>query len=175
VARREPWPADLKYQARSLYERDGVQLASDVTGIPKRTLQHWSQTEQWPRPGEARNDRKHAGLRLAPDPSAPQAPAKGEVVQLGYGFARRGLLRQLGDLAGQALTTAGKELEAGHTIKARDATVVAGIALDKAELLAAKAGPDAGGHPEVAEVIVRLRELHADLQARKAAGNGHPG
>jgi hypothetical protein len=170
----ESWPADLKAQARTLYERDGVGLAVSVTGIPERTVLHWSKTEQWTRHGGDRNHRKGADLRVAPVPSASQGTVKGQVVAIGYGYQRRALLRQLGDLAGQAIGRASAELEQGHTAKARDAAVVLGIALDRAEALARAASPDPSAQPEVAEVVGRLRELHADLAARKAAGNGQP-
>jgi hypothetical protein len=174
----ESWPADLKAQARALYASDGLQLAAEVTQIPGRTLRHWAKTEQWPRPGDedqAGNGGKRADLRLAPVPHAGQGPVKGQVVALGYGYQRRALLRQLGDLAGQAVGRASAELEQGHTAKARDAAVVLGIALDRAEALARAAGPDPSAQPEMAEVVGRLRELAADLQARKTGSDGQPG
>ena len=174
MARREPWPDDLKAQARALYGSGGQLLASEVTGIPKRTVNAWARAEGWPRPGGQPTDQR-PDLRLAPVPDAMQPGAKGQVVALGYGYQRRALLRRLAELATKALDRAETELDAGHTIKARDATVVVGIALDKAELLARANGPDAIGHPEVGEVVGRMRELAHDLRARRVAGNGQPG
>ena len=39
----------LKAQARSLYAADGPKLASDVTRIPKRTINAWAKAEGWQR------------------------------------------------------------------------------------------------------------------------------
>ena len=37
----------LKAQAKALYESDGPKLASDVTRIPKRTVNAWAKAEGW--------------------------------------------------------------------------------------------------------------------------------
>jgi hypothetical protein len=147
VARLQQWSDDLRQQARVLYERDGLQLASSVTSIPSRTIRAWAQQEQWRKPG------KGSELRVATVAHAPQRPAKGEVVALGYGHTRRSLLRQMGELAAQAAVKASEELASGHTIKARDCGVLMGIAVDKAEQLAKAAGDQGGGHPEMTEVV----------------------
>jgi hypothetical protein len=96
------------------------------------------------------------------------------VVAIGYGYQRRALLRRLGELAGLALDQVETELRAGHTVKAKDSAVVAGIALDKAEQLAKAAGPDlAGDRPDAAEALARIQEMAADL-ARRTGTDGHP-
>jgi hypothetical protein len=114
-------------------------------------------------------------LHVAPVPDARQSANKGKVTSLGYGFQRRSLLRRLGELAGLALDQVETELRAGHTIKARDSMVVCGIALDKAEQLAKASGPDqAAGQLDPAEAVTRLREMAADLYARKTGNGGRP-
>jgi hypothetical protein len=103
-----------------------------------------------------------------------QPASKTRVTSIGYGYQRRALLRRLGELATLALDQVETELRAGHTIKARDSMVVCGIALDKAEQLAKAVGPDQAGQPDAAEAVARIREMAADLHARRAGSDGQP-
>ena len=50
---RQPHDPSLKAQARSLYAADGPKLASDVTRIPKRTVNAWAKAEGWQRDNRA--------------------------------------------------------------------------------------------------------------------------
>ena len=64
-----------------------------------------------------------------------------------------------------------KELAAGHTSKARDAAVVAGIVIDKGEQLVKAAGSGSdGARPTRDETIARLRALTAELRAQAQTG-----
>jgi hypothetical protein len=163
----------LKAQARALYSTDGAKLASDVTQVPIRTVRHWARTEGWQAPTATRQAHH---LRVAPDAGTRQPAGKTRVAtSLGYGYQRRALLRRLGELATLALDQVETELQAGHTVKARDGMVVCGIALDKAEQLAKAAGPDlAGDRPDTAEVVTRLQEMAADLAGRGTGSDGQP-
>lgn len=168
---RQPHDANLKAQARSLYTADGPTLAASVTGIPARTIRRWAVAEQWPRSGDGH--RPH--LHVAPVAETRQPAGKSGQVPAGYGLARRVLLRRLGDTAGLALDQVERELAQGHTGKARDCAIICGIALDKAELLVKAVGSDVGvGMPTVAEARARLRELAADLTARRTGSDGRP-
>jgi hypothetical protein len=65
---RQQHPDDAKAQAKALYETDGPKLASDVTRIPKRTINAWAKAEGWRRatsPHQATGQRP--GLRVAGD------------------------------------------------------------------------------------------------------------
>ena len=168
---RQQWPADLRAQAKALYLSDGATLASSVTGVPQRTVQHWAVTEGWKaQPDKASPQRPD--LRLAPVPGTQQPPAKSQAASAGYGYQRRALLRQLGETASLALAQVERELGQGHTVKARDCAIICGIALDKAELLAHAVGPDAdGSRPDGAEVVTRLKQVLADLQARRTGSD----
>jgi hypothetical protein len=164
---RQRHPDGAKAQARTIFEAHGSRRAAEVTGLPRRTINAWAAAEDWQRPGQPRH------LRVAP--SAEARPAAGKTgVPAGYSLARRVLLRRLGDTASLALDQVEAHLRAGHTVKARDAMVVAGIAVQRAEELAKAAGPAAGGQPDPAELVGRLRELATDLRTRKANG-GRPG
>jgi hypothetical protein len=181
VARREPWPEELKHQARTLYERDGIQLAAEVTQIPSRTLRYWARAEQWQHPGSDGNGGNRPDLHVAPGAHAPQPvssggkPVKGQVVALGYGFARRDLLRQLADEAAGCLTAMAEDRERGRSAAVRNWAWAVGVLLERAELLAKAAGPGhADDHPDPAEAVGRLRELAADLNARRTGTDGHP-
>jgi hypothetical protein len=173
---RQQHPDDAKAQAKALYAADGPKLASDVTRIPKRTINAWAKAEGWQRatgPHQATGQRPD--LRVAGVAETRQPTGKSRVVAIGYGYQRRALLRRLGELAGLALDQVETELRAGHTVKARDGMVVCGIALDKAEQLAKAAGPDlAGDRPDAAEALARLQEMTADLATRRTESDGHP-
>jgi hypothetical protein len=96
-------------------------------------------------------------------------------VPAGYSLARRVLLRRLGHTATLALDQVEMELGQGHTSKARDAAVVCGIVLDKAEQLAKAAGAGVGGDmPTVDEARTRLHELATDLTARRTGSDDQP-
>jgi hypothetical protein len=173
---RQPHDAGLKAQAKALYESDGPKLASDVTSIPKRTINAWAKAEGWQRttgPHQATGQRPD--LRVAGVAETRQPTGKSRVVAIGYGYQRRALLRRLAGLAALALDQVETELRSGHTVKARDGMVVCGIALDKAEQLAKAAGPDlAGDRPDAAEAVARLQEMAAELATRKTGSDGQP-
>lgn len=167
---RQPHPDDARAQAKALYEADGPKLASDVTRIPKRTINAWAKAEGWQRATGQPPD-----LHVAGEAETRQPTGKSRVVAIGYGYQRRALLRRLAGLAGLALDQVETELAAGHTVKARDGMVVCGIALDKAEQLAKAAGPDlAGDRPDTAEAVARLQEMAADLAGRRTGSDGQP-
>jgi hypothetical protein len=165
-----PWSDDLRQQARALYASDGAKLASEVTGVPLRTVQRWAMAERWAAPSDdATSQAPH--LHVAPAPDVWRPDGRGRHVPAGYGLARRLLLRRLGDTAGLALDHVERELGQGHTSKARDCA----IALDRAEVLAKAVGDGVGGAvPSVAEARARLAELAADLTARSTGSDGHP-
>jgi hypothetical protein len=165
---RQPHPDGAKAQARQVYEAHGSRKASEVTGLPRRTVNAWAKAEGWQRRGQ------RPDLRVAPVAETRQ-PAGKRSVPAGYSLARRVLLRRLGDTAGLALDQVEAELRQGHTSKARDCAIICGIALDKAELLAKAAGAGVGGDmPTVEEARTRLRELAIDLTARRTGSDGRP-
>jgi hypothetical protein len=156
-----------KAQARTIFEAHGSRKAAEVTGISRRTINAWARAGGWQRRGQ------RPDLRVAPVPDARQVSSKGREVPAGYGLARRVLLRRLGDTAGLALDQVRRELGQGRTGKARDCAIVCGILLDKAEVLAKAVGSDVGGTtPTVGEARARLRELAADLAARRTGSDG---
>jgi hypothetical protein len=167
---RQQHPDDAKAQAKALYEAHGSRKAAEATNISRRTINAWARADGWQPPG-SRPD-----LRVAPVPETRQPAGKTRVVtSIGYSYQRRALLRRLGELATLALDQAESELRAGHTVKARDGMVCAGIALDKAEQLSKAAGPDlAGDRPDDAEALGRLQEMAGELAARRTGSDGHP-
>jgi hypothetical protein len=175
---RQQHPDDAKAQAKALYAADGPKLASDVTGIPKRTINSWAKAEGWQRQQAGappdRASEQAAGQRLhlvAPAADTSKASGKSGQVPASWGLASRVLLRRWADVAYLALDQVEKELGAGHSVKARDCATVAGIATQRGLELAKAVGSGPGGTmPTVAEATSRLRELAADLTSRSRAG-----
>jgi hypothetical protein len=159
-----------------LFVTDGPKLASDVTGIPKRTVNAWAKAEGWRRPTgthQATGQPRH--LHVAAAPQTRQPTPKGQVASLGYGYQRRALLRQLGDEARECLTALARDREAGKSGAARNWAWCVGILIERAELVAKAAGPDlAGDRPDTAEVVTRLQEMAADLASRGTGSDGQP-
>jgi hypothetical protein len=167
---RRPHDPDAKAQARSLYAADGAQLASDVTGIPTRTIRRWAMAEQWPQPGDGHHPDLHAA-GAAPVSGAPEPLAKGESGQpaTARGWQPRLLLERLTvELWAELDALAGLRAQ-GKTHAARDTAVVVGILTDKAGELAKQAGAS-GGQLDQAATLSRLRELAQAWRERKAAG-----
>jgi hypothetical protein len=166
---RQPHPDGAKAQARQVYLQHGSRKAAEATGISRRTINAWARADGWQQAGQ----RSH--LRVAPVPSARQPAPKGQVASLGYGYTRRVLLRQLADEARECLMALAKDREAGKSGAARNWAWCVGILLERAELLAKAAGPDqAGDRPDAAEAVARIREMAADLAARRTGSDGQP-
>jgi hypothetical protein len=166
---RQQHPDGAKAQARQVYEAHGSRLAAEVTGISRRTINAWAKADGWQPPGQPRH------LHVAPAAQTRQPAPKGRVASLGYGYQRRALLRQLGDEARACLTALAKDREAGKSGAARNWAWCVGILLERAELLAKAASPDqSSGQPDPAEAVARLREMAADLTARRAGSSGRP-
>ena len=79
----QPWPQDLKAQAKALYLADGSKLAAEVTSIPRRTIQRWAVAEGWGASPDATDatDPQAADQAFAPF----AAPRDGAIPQNGDG------------------------------------------------------------------------------------------
>jgi hypothetical protein len=73
----------------------------------------------------------------------------------------------------QLLEAIQAELAQGRRLNLRDAGILLGIMLDKAELLAAQTGGSDGRSMSREDIMARLRDMAADMRQRKeAAGDG---
>ena len=146
-----------KRQARQVYEHHGAQAAADATRISVRSIRRWAQAERWPR-------------RLAvAEPSPEKVEARSQAARMGWHTRRRTMADQLGHVGAQLLEAIQRDLAQRKRLNLRDAGILLGIMLDKAELLAA-AGGDAAATP--ADLDARLRGMLADLQERAEADQG---
>jgi hypothetical protein len=191
VANRQPWPDDLKAQARALYLADGAKLASEVTQIPVRTVRQWAKDGNWRQQAPATGhvaDQDHAphapgvdgaaaGGNSAEGPAAAWAPPPN---------LPRELARDLA-LAGQVYRAEVERFLAGtaKSSSVRDAAVALAVLTDKV----ARHGPAGTGSGRAGDftwaehladnpargqrLLAMLRELLAAWAERaRAATNG---
>ena len=179
---RQPWPDDLKAQAKALYLADGAALASEVTGIPVRTIRRWAMAQDWGRPPDA-------ATAQAPDQrDTPATPGSVRVAGEGKGGHALGghgppgleLERDLA-LAREVYRVEVERFLAGkgRAGGVRDASIALGVMLDKAArhgLPGARPGGEftwADNHARAEAATARIREMAAELADRaRVAGNG---
>jgi hypothetical protein len=152
----KPHDVAAKRQARLVYAHHGAQAAADATRIPVRSIRRWASAERWPR-------------RLAvADPTPEKMEARSQAAMLGWHTRRRHMADQLGDVGAQLLEAIRQDLAQRKRLNLRDAGILLGIMLDKAELLAAQTG-DTDGRMAPEDSIARLRELLAGISERREA------
>src|SRR5688500_409578 len=70
--RHQQHPDGLKRQAHQLYQTHGARVAADLTGIPRRTINHWAKAEGWQR--HLATEQAHS-QQVAPVASGPTGTA----------------------------------------------------------------------------------------------------
>jgi hypothetical protein len=153
----KPHDDAAKRQARQVYETHGAQAAADTTGIPVRSIRRWALAERWPR-----------RLTVA-DPTPEKVEARSQAARMGWHTRRRVMADQLGNVGAQLLEAIQGELAKGRRLNLRDAGILLGIMLDKAELLAAQTGGTDGAAMSPEESIARIRELATAINQRAGA------
>jgi hypothetical protein len=157
-----PKPHDdtAKRHARQVYEQHGAQAAADATGISVRSIRRWALAERWPR-------------RLAVAvPSPEKVEARSQAARMGWHTRRRTMADQLGNVGAQLLEAIQADLAQRKRLNLRDAGILLGIMLDKAELLAAQTGGADGSGMDDEARLARLREMAAELAGRAKADQG---
>jgi hypothetical protein len=154
----KPHDDAAKRQARQVYEHHGAQAASDTTGISVRSIRRWALAERWPR-------------RLAVADLSPEKVEARSQASMGWHTRRRTMADQLGNVGAQLLEAIQRDLAERKRLNLRDAGILLGIMLDKAELLAAQTGgTDGRSSPE--DSVARIRELVAGINERRGADQG---
>jgi hypothetical protein len=152
----KPHDIAAKHQARQVYAQHGAQAAADTTGISVRSIRRWASTERWPR-------------RLAvADPTPEKVEARSRAAIVGWHTRRRTMADQLGDVGAQLLEAIQRDLAQRRRLNLRDAGILLGIMVDKAELLAAQTG-GSDGHPDEVDAVARIRQLLAGIEQRREA------
>jgi hypothetical protein len=96
--------------------------------------------------------------------------ARSQAAMLGWHTRRRHMADQLGDVGAQLLEAIQRDLASRKHLNLRDAAILLGVTLDKAELLSAlTGGTDGRSSPE--DSIARIREMVAGINER-AGGDG---
>jgi hypothetical protein len=157
----KPHDDAARRQARQVYESRGAQAASEVTGIPIRTIQRWAQAEGWPR---------RLAVPVAQDATKTEDQCQAAI--LGWQTRRRHMADQLGHVGAQLLEAIQRELAERRRLNLRDAGILLGIMLDKAELLAAATGTSGRGDLTPEQSLDRLETLLDVLEDREADHGG---
>ena len=145
----------VREQARTLYTQHGAAYAAQQLDIPERTVRRWALTEGWDYHVAGQSGQKAAS----------------QAVRVAWQARRRLMADQLGQASVQLLEAISRELAERKRLNLRDAGILLGIMLDKAELLSTlTGGTDQAMDSEVA--AARFREMAAELRQRKAAGDG---
>jgi hypothetical protein len=149
---------EVHEQAKTLYRQRGAAHAAEQTGIPERTIRRWALAEGW---------QQRMTALAGQDAETKSAASRAAI--LGWQTRRRTMADQLGHVGAQLLEAIQAELAKGRRLNLRDAGILLGIMLDKAELLAAQTGGTDGPRMSKEELLGRLRELAADWQERREA------
>jgi hypothetical protein len=149
-------------QARTLHAQRGAAYAAEQTGIPERTIRRWALTEGW----------QHR-MTVVTGQDARTNAAASQAATLGWHTRRRTMADQLGHVGQQLLEAIQRDLAERKRLNLRDAGILLGTMLNKAELLAAQTG--AIGREDVSpeQSIARITQMLDVLQERaEAAGDG---
>jgi hypothetical protein len=189
---RQRWDDDTRQQAGALFIADSAKLASEVTGVPVRTVRQWAKVGNWrqqtPATGQPPDQRDTADTSLGAGATADAKGEDGQAAMMGPVNLPRELAHDLA-LARQVYRTEVERFLAGggKASSVRDASVGLAVLLDK---MAKHGGPEAGGSgreftwPEhLADnearrqrVLMMLRELLPIWRERaQVAGNGQHG
>jgi hypothetical protein len=148
--------------ARTLYRQHGAAYAAEHTGIPERTIRRWALVEGWPQ-----------RMTVVAGQDARTNSASCQAVILGWHTRRRVMADQLGHVGAQLLEAIQRELAERRRLNLRDAGILLGIMLDKAEALSALTGGASGNldmSPEANQArLPRLYEMLDVLEERREA------
>jgi hypothetical protein len=150
-----------RQQAERLYTQRGAAYAADHTGIPERTIRRWALAEGW-----------QQRMTMVAGQDAETKSAASLAAILGWQTRRRTMADQLGHVGAQLLEAIQRELAQGRRLNLRDAGILLGIMLDKAELLVAATGGADGRSMGREDSIARIRELVAGISERREAEQG---
>jgi hypothetical protein len=149
---------DDKARAKELYAQHGAQAAADATGISVRSVRRWALAERWPR-------------RLAVAEDGQKREARGQAAIQGWHTRRQHMADQLGYVGAQLLEAIQRDLADRKRLNLRDAGILLGIMLEKAELLTARTGwaedEDVSAEQAVAQLEATLNAIEP-----RAAGDG---
>ena len=149
-----------RQQAETLYTQRGAAYAAEQTGIPERTIRRWALAEGW-----------QQRMTVVAGQDAETKSASLAAI-LGWQTRRRTMADQLGHVGGQLLEAIQRELAQGRRLNLRDAGILLGIMLDKAELLVAATGGADGRSMGREDSIARIHELVAGISQRREADQG---
>jgi hypothetical protein len=155
----KPHDDAARRQARQVYETRGAGAASHITGIPIRTIQRWAQAEGWPR-----------RLALTQD-TAKIHEDRRQAAIVGWHTRRRTMADQLGEVGAQLLEAIQRDLAERKRLNLRDAGILLGIMLDKAELLSERTGWAEGGDVSAEEAVATINRVLDAIEPR-VAGDG---
>lgn len=145
---------------RQVYEQHGAQAAADATSIPVRSIRRWAQAERWPR-------------RLAVAvPSPEKVEVRSQAARMGWHTRRRLMADQLGNVGAELLEAIQHDLAQRKRLNLRDAGILLGIMLDKAELLGTQTGGSDGRGLDREDSIARIKEMAGELAERARAAQG---
>jgi hypothetical protein len=155
----KPHDDGARRQAWQVYEARGAKAASQVTGIAVRTIQRWAQAEGWPRT-----------LTVAQDPTK-TAEDRRQAAIVGWHTRRQHMADQLGHVGAQLLEAIQRDLAERKRLNLRDAGILLGIMLDKAEQLTERTGWAGDGDVSAEQSIDGINRVLDVIEAR-AAGDG---
>jgi hypothetical protein len=151
-------------QAKTLYQQRGAAYAAEQTGIPERTIRRWALEDRW-----------QQRMTVVTGQDAQTKSAASQTAMIGWSTRRRHMADQLGHVGVQLLEAIQRELAQGQRLNLRDAGILLGIMLDKAEALSALTG---GGQLDISPEAnqARLERIHQLLdvfqERAEAAGDG---
>jgi hypothetical protein len=148
-------------QAKTLYQQHGAAYTAEQLGVPERTIRRWALGEGW-----------QQRMTVVAGRDGETTSAASQAVILGWQTRRRTMADQLGHVGVQLLEAIERELAQGRRLNLRDAGILLGIMLDKAELLAAATGATGYGDASPEQSLARLDTLLDVLEDRAEARHG---
>jgi hypothetical protein len=119
----------VREQAKALYQQHGAAYAAEQTSVPERTIRRWALEDGW-----------QQRIAVVAGQDAQTKSAASQAAMIGWSTRRRHIADQLGHVGVQLLEAIQRELAEGRRLNLRDAGILLGIMLDKAEALSALTG-----------------------------------
>jgi hypothetical protein len=119
----------VREQAKTLYTQHGAAYVADKLGIPERTVRRWALAEGW----------QHR-MTVLTGQDGRTNPAASQAAMLSWETRRRHMADTLGHVGQQLLDAIERDLAERKRLNLRDAGILLGIMLDKAELLTERTG-----------------------------------
>jgi hypothetical protein len=145
----------VREQAKVMYQQHGAAYAAEQTGVSERTIRRWALAESW-----------QQRMTVVAGQDTRTKSAASQAVILGWQTRRQTMADQLGHVGAQLLEAIQRDLAERKRLNLRDAGILLGIMLDKAELLAERTGWAGGGEGSAEQSMAHITSMLDAIEPR---------